>query len=46
MNIRGSFPGVKRKGREANRSPPLSAEIKNGGDLPLIPIIIHGVLLN
>jgi hypothetical protein len=29
--------GVKRSGREANRSPPSSAEVKNGGAIPPLP---------
>jgi hypothetical protein len=29
MNTRGSFPGVKRPGRETDHSPPSSAEVKN-----------------
>jgi len=29
MGTRGSFPGGKRPGREANNSPPSSAEVKN-----------------
>jgi hypothetical protein len=29
MDNRGSFPGVKRPGREADHSPPSSAEVKN-----------------
>jgi hypothetical protein len=29
MVTRGSFPGVKRPGREADHSPPSSAEVKN-----------------
>jgi hypothetical protein len=33
----GSFPGVKRPGREADHSPPSSAEVKNGGALPPLP---------
>jgi hypothetical protein len=28
MGSAGSFPGVKRPGREADRSPPASAEVK------------------
>jgi hypothetical protein len=28
MGTGGSFPGVKRKGREADHSPPASAEVK------------------
>jgi hypothetical protein len=31
------FPGVKRPGREADRSPPSSAEVKNGGSMPPLP---------
>jgi hypothetical protein len=30
-------PGVKRMGREGDRSPPSSAEVKNGGAIPLLP---------
>jgi hypothetical protein len=29
MGTRGFFPGVKRPGREADRTPPSSAEVKN-----------------
>jgi hypothetical protein len=29
--------GVKRQGREANRSPPATVEVKNGGDIPQLP---------
>jgi hypothetical protein len=29
LRTRGSFPGVKRPGREADRSPPSGAEVKN-----------------
>jgi hypothetical protein len=35
-----SYPtgtGVKRQGREADHSPPSSAEVKNGGAIPPIP---------
>jgi hypothetical protein len=38
--------GVKRQGREANYSPPSSAEVKNDGDIPPVPIRLHGVVLN
>jgi hypothetical protein len=31
--------GVKRPGREANKSPPSSAEFKNGGSIPPLPHI-------
>jgi hypothetical protein len=30
-------PGVKRLGREADRSPPSSTEVENGGAIPLLP---------
>jgi hypothetical protein len=34
MGTGDSFRGVKRQGREADHSPPSSAEVKNGGALP------------
>jgi hypothetical protein len=42
---RGSFPGVKRPGREVNHSPQSSAEVKNnwGYNYKLLPIHVHGV---
>jgi hypothetical protein len=33
----GSSPGVKRPGRETDRSLPSSAEVKNGGTIPPLP---------
>jgi hypothetical protein len=30
-------PGIKRQGREADRSPPSSAEVNNGGAIPPLP---------
>jgi hypothetical protein len=30
-------PGVRRKGREADHSPPTSVEVKNGGTIPSLP---------
>jgi hypothetical protein len=39
-------PGVKRPGREADHSPPSSAEVKNGGAIPPLPIHLHGMVLN
>jgi hypothetical protein len=30
-------PGVKQSGREADHSPPSSAEVKNGGAIPPLP---------
>jgi hypothetical protein len=32
-------PGVKRPGREADHSPPTSAEAKNGGAIPPLPYV-------
>jgi hypothetical protein len=37
MGTEGSFPGVKRPGREADRSPTSNAEVKNGGAIPALP---------
>jgi hypothetical protein len=37
-------PEVKRQGCEADHSPPSSAEVKNGGAIPSLPIYLHGVL--
>jgi hypothetical protein len=37
MDTRGSFPGVKRLGREADHSTPSSAEVKMRGARPLLP---------
>jgi hypothetical protein len=34
---RGSSPGVRRLGREADHSPPSSAKVKNGGAIPSLP---------
>jgi hypothetical protein len=40
-------PGVKRSGREADHSPPSSAEVKNTWRYtPTPPIRVHGVVLN
>ena len=37
--------GVKRPGREADRSHPSSAEVKNGGAIPPLPIRLDGVVI-
>jgi hypothetical protein len=37
---------MKRPGREANHSPPSSAEVKNGEAVPPLPIFLHGMVLN
>jgi hypothetical protein len=34
---RGLFPRGKRQGREADHSPPSSADVKNGGAIPPLP---------
>jgi hypothetical protein len=39
-------PGVKWQGREADHSPPPSAEVKNGGTIPPLPIRLSGMVLN
>jgi hypothetical protein len=44
---RDTFPGVKRQGREADRSPPTSTEVKEMriyASTP--PIRLHGLVLN
>jgi hypothetical protein len=48
MGAGGSFPGgVKRPGREADHSPPSSAEVKNAWSYTSTPPIrIHGVALS
>jgi hypothetical protein len=42
----GSFPGVKRPRREADHSPPASAEIKKMWIYNPLPIRLHGVVLS
>jgi hypothetical protein len=39
-------PWLKRQGHEADRSPPSTAEVKNGGAIPPFPIYLNGVVLN
>jgi hypothetical protein len=47
MGNRGTFPEVKRPGREADHSPPSSAEVKECVELYLhSPIRLHGVMLS
>jgi hypothetical protein len=47
MDTGGSFPGVKRPGREADHSPPSSAEVKNEWSYTSTPPIrLHGVVLS
>jgi hypothetical protein len=41
-----SSPGVKRPVREPDHSPPASAEVKNDGAIPPLPIRLHGIMLN
>jgi hypothetical protein len=45
MGTGDSFPGVKRPGKQADHSPAFSAEIKNGGAIPSLPVRLHGVAL-
>jgi hypothetical protein len=42
----GSFPGVKRTGREVDHSPPTSVEVKKMWIYTSTPIRLHGVVLN
>jgi hypothetical protein len=43
----GSFPGVKRPGRETDHSPPSNAEVKNAWSYTFAaPILLHGVVLS
>jgi len=46
MGTGDSFPGVKRTGREADRSPPSSAGVKNAWSYTSTPPCRHGVQLN
>jgi hypothetical protein len=47
MGTGGSFTGVKRPGRDADQSPPSSAEVKNMWSYTSIPpIYLHGVMLS
>jgi hypothetical protein len=46
MGTGGSFLGVKRAVREADHLPPSSAEFKNVGAIPPLPIYLHGIVLN
>jgi hypothetical protein len=39
-------PGVKRQGRDADHSPPVSAEVKKMWIYTSIPIRLHSVVLN
>jgi hypothetical protein len=47
MGTVSSFPRVKQQGREADHSPPASAEVKKNVDLYIhFPICLHGIVLN
>jgi hypothetical protein len=39
------YQGVEQPGHEADHSPPSSAEVKNGGAIPPLPIHLHKVVL-
>jgi hypothetical protein len=38
--------GIRRPGRDADHSPPSSAEVKNGGVIPPLLLCLHGIVLN
>jgi hypothetical protein len=47
VGTRGSFPGIKRLGREADHSPPSSAELNNTWiHTSTRPIRLHGVMFS
>jgi hypothetical protein len=46
MGTEAFSPGLKRPEREADRSPPFSAEAKNGGDIFPLLICSYGVVHN
>jgi hypothetical protein len=47
MSIGGSFPEIKRPVREANQSPPSSAEVNECAELyHHSPVSLHGVVLS
>jgi hypothetical protein len=47
LGTRGSFPGGKAAGREADHSPPSSGEAKNARSYTsTLPIRLHGVVLS
>jgi hypothetical protein len=46
MGTGGSFPDIKRLGREADHSPPTNAEVKKIWIYIHSPIRLHGVVVN
>lgn len=38
--------GIERKGHEVEHSTSSSAEVKDGGDTPPLPLLLNGVMLN
>jgi hypothetical protein len=46
MGTEGCFPGDRAAGGEADHSRPSSAEVKNGGAIPPLPLPLHGMVLN
>jgi hypothetical protein len=47
LGIGTTTPGVKLSGRETDRSPPSSAEVKNAWSYtPTTPLLLHGVVFN
>jgi hypothetical protein len=46
LHVPGSlFPELKRMWREADHSHPSTAEVKNGGAIPPLPIRLHDIVL-
>jgi hypothetical protein len=45
MGTGSDFSGVKRSGREDDHSSS-TAEVKHGGAIPLLPMRLHGIVLN
>jgi hypothetical protein len=46
MGIVASLTAIKRPDREAGHSPPYTAEVKNVGAQPPLPIYLRGVEVN
>jgi hypothetical protein len=46
IGTRGSFPGVRRPGREADHSPPSSAGVNNAWSYTTIPIRLRGLVFS
>jgi hypothetical protein len=44
MDTASSFPGVKWPGRDADHSPPSSAEVKDGAAILVLPLRYYGMV--